>query len=215
MELSPPQTVEHPPSLVRDGVPDHMDVDEPPPPIASQPQQEQPTSASAGRKRSHEGNGAGQGATGEQEEGGGEGEEEEEEEEEPAEQPGKTTEQGKQTRLERDTIKKDRSLAELLLVMDEYKPVIPDAVTDYYLTRSGFDCDDPRVKRLLALAAQKFVSDIAVDALQYSKIRGQNASDKKDRRSTAKDRRTVLTMEDLSAALADHGVNVKKPEYYL
>ncbi|KAJ3175196.1 Transcription initiation factor TFIID subunit 10 [Geranomyces variabilis] len=213
MELSPPQTLEHPPSQRSDGVPDHMDVDEPPPPIGSQPQQE--SQSSAGRKRSHEGNGARQAAAGEQEEGGGEEEEEDEEEEEPAEQPGKATEQGKQTRMERDTIKKDRSLAELLLVMDEYKPVIPDAVTDYYLTRSGFECDDPRVKRLLALAAQKFVSDIAVDALQYSKIRGQNASDKKDRRSTAKDRRTVLTMEDLSAALADHGVNVKKPEYYL
>ncbi|KAI8913101.1 putative TAF10-TFIID and SAGA subunit, partial [Powellomyces hirtus] len=121
----------------------------------------------------------------------------------------------KQTRQERDTIKKDRSLAELLLMMDEYKPVIPDAVTDYYLSRSGFECDDVRVKRLLALAAQKFVSDIAVDALQYSKIRGQGPASAKDRRATQKEKRTVLTMEDLSAALADHGVNVKKPEYYL
>ncbi|KAJ3144930.1 Transcription initiation factor TFIID subunit 10 [Geranomyces michiganensis] len=214
MELSPPETQPHLPLLSQssDGAADHMDVDEPPPPIGDQQQQQQQTSA-AGHKRSHGANSDGQ-EVAEQEDGGRE-EEEEEEEEEPVEQPSTTETQGQQTRLERDTIRKDRSLAELLLVMDEYKPVIPDAVTDYYLTRSGFECDDPRVKRLLALAAQKFVSDIAVDALQYSKIRGQNASDKKDRRSTAKDRRTVLTMEDLSAALADHGVNVKKPEYYL
>jgi transcription initiation factor TFIID subunit 10 len=30
-----------------------------------------------------------------------------------------------------------------------------------------------------------------------------------------KDKKVVLTMEDLSAALAEHGVNVKKPEYYV
>ena len=71
-----------------------------------------------------------------------------------------------------------------------------------------------RVKRLLALAAQKFVSDIAVDALQYCRIRGQGPQPK-DRRGANKDKRTVLTMGDLSSALADHGVNVKKPEYYL
>ncbi|KND01702.1 uncharacterized protein SPPG_03497 [Spizellomyces punctatus DAOM BR117] len=130
------------------------------------------------------------------------------EEEEEAESPRKRTKQ------DRETARKDRSLAELLLMLDEYRPVTPDAVTDYYLARSGFECDDIRVKRLLALAAQKFVSDIAVDALQYCKIRGQGPQTK-DRRNMTKDKRTVLTMDDLSAALADHGVNMKKPEYFL
>ncbi|TPX72738.1 hypothetical protein SpCBS45565_g00173 [Spizellomyces sp. 'palustris'] len=129
-------------------------------------------------------------------------------EEEEAESPRKRTKQ------DRETARKDRSLAELLLMLDEYRPVTPDAVTDYYLARSGFECDDVRVKRLLALAAQKFVSDIAVDALQYCKIRGQGPQTK-DRRNMTKDKRTVLTMDDLSAALADHGVNMKKPEYFL
>ena len=96
-------------------------------------------------------------------------------------------------------------------MMDEYQPIIPDAVTDYYLTRSGFDCPDVRIKRLLALTAQKFISDIAQDAYQYSKIRQQGMS-AKDKRTASK--RTVLTMEDLSAALSEYGVNVKRPEYY-
>ncbi|KAJ3009616.1 Transcription initiation factor TFIID subunit 10 [Thoreauomyces humboldtii] len=146
----------------------------------------------------------------------------ESEEETPEDAAATTT--GKPTRQDRETVKKDRSLAELLLMMDEYKPVIPDAVTDYYLSRSGFACSDVRVSRLLALAAQKFVSDVAMDALQYSKTRGQAATSAKDRRSAAdraggaaggKEKRTVLIMEDLSAALSDHGVNVKKPEYHL
>ncbi|KAI8824578.1 transcription initiation factor TFIID 23-30kDa subunit-domain-containing protein [Fimicolochytrium jonesii] len=117
-------------------------------------------------------------------------------------------------RQDKETLRKDRSLAELLTMMDEYKPILPDSVTDYYTTRSGFECPDARVKRLLALAAQKFVSDIAVDALQYSRIRSQQPLPK-DRRSVVKDKRTVLTVDDLSAALADHGVNIRKPEYYL
>lgn len=52
---------------------------------------------------------------------------------------------------------------------------IPDAVTDYYLSLSGLSTSDPRLKRLLALATQKFIADIATDAYQYSRIR-QNSS---------------------------------------
>ncbi|KAJ1533364.1 Transcription initiation factor TFIID subunit 10, partial [Cladochytrium tenue] len=67
-------------------------------------------------------------------------------------------------------------------------------------------------KRLLALAAQKFVSDIAADALHYCKVR-QQATQSKDKKTGAK--KNVLTMEDLSGALAEYGVNVKRPEYYI
>lgn len=80
---------------------------------------------------------------------------------------------------------------------------IPDEVTDYYLQRSGFDTNDVRVsvlssvcalrfacslpprfpscvpfsKRLLGLAAQKFISSISQDAFQYARARtGGNSS---------------------------------------
>lgn len=35
---------------------------------------------------------------------------------------------------------------------------------------------DPRLARLLALATQKFIADIAADAYQYSRIRASNSS---------------------------------------
>ncbi|KAK9454792.1 transcription initiation factor TFIID 23-30kDa subunit-domain-containing protein [Dipodascopsis uninucleata] len=67
--------------------------------------------------------------------------------------------------------RRDKSLKEFLEMMDDFAPIIPDAVTDYYLMKSGFESSDVRIKRLLALATQKFVSDIATDAYQYSRIR--------------------------------------------
>ncbi|KAG0218464.1 Transcription initiation factor TFIID subunit 10 [Mortierella sp. GBA43] len=116
-----------------------------------------------------------------------------------------------QSRKEEELNRKDRTLAEFLPMMENYNPIIPDAVTDYYLSRTGFDCDDIRIKRLLALAAQKFISDIATDAFQYCKVRQQSQK----RAAPGKEKKTVLTMEDLSEALGEYGINVKKPDYYL
>lgn len=76
--------------------------------------------------------------------------------------------------------KKDASLREFLGKMDDqYTPLIPDSVTDYYLTLAGLPPPpqtDRRLARLLALATQKFVADVAADAYQYSRIRSTNTT---------------------------------------
>ncbi|KAH8885010.1 transcription initiation factor IID, TAF10 subunit [Thozetella sp. PMI_491] len=77
------------------------------------------------------------------------------------------------------TTQKDVSLKDFLTKMDDYAPIIPDAVTNYYMTRAGLPPPpqtDQRLARLLALATQKFVADIAADAYQYSRIRASNTS---------------------------------------
>lgn len=66
--------------------------------------------------------------------------------------------------------------------------------------------------RLVSLAAQKFVSDVANDALQHCKTRGASQTSKT---SKGKDRRYSLTMEDLTPALAEYGITVKKPHYFV
>jgi len=65
--------------------------------------------------------------------------------------------------------------------------------------------------RLVSLAAQKFISEIANDALQHCKTRGANQNTK----TKGKDRRYTLTMEDLTPAVAEYGIIVKKPHYFV
>lgn len=150
--------------------------------------------------------------------------------------------------------RKDKTLQEMLELMSgEFLPIIPDAVTDYYLARNGFETADIRVKRLLALATQKFISDIAQDAYEYSRIRSssavynssnpqvrakqllqgqQFANQQSSGGGAGVDNATeqlqpqlhfnaghqqgkiVLTMEDLSNALSEYGVNASKPDFY-
>lgn len=109
-------------------------------------------------------------------------------------------------------------LSDFLLQLEGYTPTIPDAVTGYYLRTSGFEPKDPRILRIISIAAQKFISDIANDALQHCKMRSSNSSSShgsSKSNKAGKDRRYCLTMEDLTPALADYGISVKKPSYYV
>jgi len=101
-------------------------------------------------------------------------------------------------------------LSDFVVQLEDYTPTIPDSVTGYYLNRAGFEASDPRIVRLVSLAAQKFVSDIANDALQHCKMRASGQSSKKQ----GKDKKFTLTMEDLSPALSEYGISVKKPQYF-
>jgi transcription initiation factor TFIID subunit 10 len=104
-------------------------------------------------------------------------------------------------------------LADFVAQLEDYTPTIPDSVTAFYLNGAGFDATDPRIVRLISLAAQKFVSDVANDALQHCKMR---ASGQAAKRQQAKDKqRMTLTMEDLTPALAEYGINVTKPQYFM
>lgn len=130
---------------------------------------------------------------------------------------------------------KDKTLQEILDLMEDNPPVIPDAVIDYYMTKNGFDCSDVKVKRLLALATQKFVSDIASDAYEYSRIRsaitvhnsnngqararqlliGQQLTQQQQQQNEKTNaNKVVLTVNDLSSAVAEYGLNISRPDFY-
>ncbi|KAG6511500.1 transcription initiation factor TFIID subunit 10-like [Zingiber officinale] len=106
----------------------------------------------------------------------------------------------------------DAALTEFLASLMDYTPTIPDELVEHYLARSGFHCPDIRITRLISVATQKFISDVASDALQHCKAR--QAAPVKDKSKQPKDKRLVLTMDDLSKALQEYGVNLKHQEYF-
>lgn len=123
----------------------------------------------------------------------------------------------------KDVSEHDKSLLDLLTALDSFNPVIPDALLDYHFTRAGLQCDDVRMKKLVALVAQKFVTDVATDALAHQRLRqsrigavGGGASAAGGPGSAAAGgKKTVLSMEDLTAALSERGIDVKRPFYHI
>ncbi|KZV31690.1 transcription initiation factor TFIID subunit 10-like [Dorcoceras hygrometricum] len=107
----------------------------------------------------------------------------------------------------------DAALTDFLASLMDYTPTIPDELVEHYLAKSGFQCPDVRLTRLVAVATQKFIADVATDALQHCKARQSSiVKDKRDKQQ--KDKRLILSMEDLSKALREYGVNVKHQEYF-
>lgn len=111
-------------------------------------------------------------------------------------------------------------LSDFLHQLEDYTPTIPDAVTAYFCQTAGFEASDPRIVRLISIAAQKFISDVANDALQHCKTRTSNAptshgSSRNQKAQNNKDRKYTLTMEDLAPALSDYGITVRKAHYFV
>lgn len=102
---------------------------------------------------------------------------------------------------------------EFLASLEDYTPTIPDELTEDCLARSGFNCPDKRMTRLISLAAQKFIGEIVSDSLQYCRVRQSNVG--KDKSHRIQEKRLVLTTEDLSLALKEYGVNVARAEYFV
>ncbi|CDW54738.1 Transcription initiation factor TFIID subunit 10 [Trichuris trichiura] len=80
------------------------------------------------------------------------------------------------------------------------------------MSKAGVSATDPRITRLVALSAQKFIADILLDAMQHAKSKGICQISKK---GSSKEVRYTLTMEILEPVLSEYGINVKKNPYLL
>lgn len=98
--------------------------------------------------------------------------------------------------------------------LSEYQPALPDELVRYHLSRAGFQTDDVRIVRLVALAAQKFVADVANDAVASSRLRAAPTGGSTRSKAAARDSKVSLTVDDLERALRDYGVNLRKPPYF-
>ncbi|EYC07278.1 hypothetical protein Y032_0071g567 [Ancylostoma ceylanicum] len=92
--------------------------------------------------------------------------------------------------------------------LEDYVPTIPDAVTTHFMRACGCDCSDPRIVRLVALATQKYVSDIILDAMQQARMKGLGQTKK-----GTKETRYCLTNDILEPVLKEYGIDFVLPPY--
>ena len=92
-------------------------------------------------------------------------------------------------------------------------PTIPDQYTNSVLKTVGVNTPDVRVTRLISLAAQKFMQQIADDCfkVQANKLMALP----KDEKLRKINQRVVLTTETLGEVLSEYGVSVKKPSLFV
>ena len=97
--------------------------------------------------------------------------------------------------------------------LDEMAPTIPDQYTNSVLKTVGVNAPDVRVTRLISLAAQKFMQQIADDCfkVQANKLTALP----KDEKLRKINNRVVLTTETLGEVLSEYGVSVKNPSLFV
>lgn len=65
---------------------------------------------------------------------------------------------------------KQKLMDQFMRNLPNCQPVIPDPVAIHVMRKNGLNTDDPRIVRLISLATQKFISDIALDAMQLVRV---------------------------------------------
>lgn len=95
----------------------------------------------------------------------------------------------------------------ILETIKDFETSIPDAVVHHFLNVAGMQTSDERIIRLIAIAAQKFIHDVVSDSLQHCKLRG--TQNKK-----AKEKKYTLSIEDLTSALAEYGIEINRQHYF-
>ena len=101
---------------------------------------------------------------------------------------------------------RNSDLAGFMLALDEYAPTLPEEVTQYYLSRGGMNVADPRINKLVSLAADKFMADIIFDAKQFSFQRSQ----RKDLKRKAATMSETFEFEDLVRSLKTRAITIRR-----
>lgn len=97
-------------------------------------------------------------------------------------------------------------LNDFLSALDSYNPTVPEAVTTYCLEKSGMSVKDPRIAKLISLAADKLLSEVVYEAKQVSILRQQAVKNQK-RKAEMDD---TLEQVDLETSLSQFKILLKR-----
>lgn len=99
-------------------------------------------------------------------------------------------------------------LSDFLLALDAYEPTVPTQVTRYYVKKAGLDPDaDPRVVKLISLAADKFLADTVFEAKQSLELR--NVSKKRTKEAAD----LTLELQDVESSYEKQGIFQRRRLY--
>lgn len=100
------------------------------------------------------------------------------------------------------------SLNDFILALDAYEPTIPVEVTAYYMKSVGVSSEgDPRIVKLLSLAADKFLAETIHEAKQAHDLRALSGR----KRHAAEGAEEVhLAMEDIERSYFAQGIHQRR-----
>lgn len=88
--------------------------------------------------------------------------------------------------------------------LEEFQPSIPPSLINHYLSKSGLATTDKKTINLIALATQKFLSDICSDAHHFL------PQDRKKDKG-----KFVLRGEYLEKCLENYGVDIRRKRFFV
>ncbi|RYH02953.1 hypothetical protein EON65_47475 [archaeon] len=100
---------------------------------------------------------------------------------------------------------KAKELNDFLTALDAYNPTVPEALTQYYLERSGVDVEDDRIVKLVSLAADKLLTEILDNSLETRGLRQLSLKNSKKKEEMSKN----LDIEDVAGGLTQMRVHFR------
>lgn len=104
-------------------------------------------------------------------------------------------------------------VTELSVTMEGVVTTVPEQLTQYCMEKSGIQCQDETVHKLMSLAAQRFLEGLIRDALKIHKRSIGSKPTQKGKDAATQDK-AVLSSEDLAAALQEYGMHLGHQQYF-
>ena len=105
---------------------------------------------------------------------------------------------------------------EFLIALESYTPTIPEAVSKYYMQKSGINIMDERMVKLISLASDHFLAKTVHEAKQMSLLKQAPKTKGIKRKGAVISNDPVIVhediieLEDLERALLEQGVFLRK-----
>lgn len=76
--------------------------------------------------------------------------------------------------LDNETKTPGEILEEFCSKLSDINTTLPENVINYYMKKTGFIVNDPKLVKLVSIASQKFISEIVNDVMQHHKLRSKS-----------------------------------------